>query len=122
MGACDKRTRSLQNGGGVWGAAPFEIEVRLLNLSMIKKHIRVDFDDDDDLITLEKGAAEEYVANAVGKYDDTSNLARLLVLFLVGEMYKNRQYSISVNEKNSYTVRSIVTQLQQDEYEAGDDQ
>lgn len=91
-----------------------------MELSMVKKHLRVDFDDDDDLITLEKSAAEQYVANAVGSYDDTNALARLLVLFLVGEMYKNRQYSVSVNDKSSYTVRSIVTQLQQDEY-GGDD-
>lgn len=89
--------------------------------ALIKKHLRVDFDDDDDLIALEKSAAEEYVKNAVGIYDDTNPLARLLVLFLVGEMYKNRQYSISVNDKNSYTVRSIVSQLQQDEY-GGDDE
>ena len=89
--------------------------------ALIKKHLRVDFDDDDDLIALEKSAAEEYVKNAVGRYDDTNPLARLLVLFLVGEMYKNRQYSISVNDKNSYTVRSIVSQLQQDEY-GGDDE
>ena len=83
-----------------------------MELALIKKHLRVDFDDDDDLIALEKSAAEEYIVNAVGQYDDNSALARLLVLFLVGEMYKNRQYSISVNDKNSYTVRSIVTQLQ----------
>lgn len=92
-----------------------------MELALVKKHLRVDFDDDDDLIALEKSAAEQYVANAVGSYDDTNALARLLVLFLVGEMYKNRQYSVSVNDKNSYTVRSIVTQLQQDEY-GGDDE
>lgn len=93
-----------------------------MELSVVKKHLRVDFDDEDDLIALEKSAAEEYVVNAVGQYDDTNPLARLLVLFLVAEMYKNRQYSISVNDKNSYTVRSIISQLQLDEYEGGGDE
>lgn len=92
-----------------------------MELSLVKKHLRVDFDDDDTLIALEQSASEKYVANAVGRYNDDDPLARLLVLFLVGEMYKNRQYSISVNDKNSYTVRSIVTQLQMDEY-GGDDE
>ena len=87
-----------------------------MELALVKKWLKVDFDDDDDLITLEKQAAEQYVVNAVGKYDDTDPLVRLLVLFLVGESYKNRTYSISVNDKNAYTVRSIVSQLQQDEY------
>lgn len=87
-----------------------------MELALVKKWIKVDYDDDDDLITLEKQAAEQYVVNAVGKYDDTDPLMRLLVLFLVGESYKNRTYSISVNDKNAYTVRSIVSQLQQDEY------
>lgn len=92
-----------------------------MELALVKKHIKVDFDDDDDLIQLEQSAAEEYVINAVGEYDDNRPLARLLVLFLVGEMYKNRQYSVSVNDKNSYVVRSIISQLQQDEY-GGDDE
>ena len=92
-----------------------------MELATVKTHLRVDFDDDDTLIALEKSAAEKYVENAVGSYDDTNPLARLLVLFLVGEMYKNRQYSISVNDKTAYTVRSIIVQLQQDEYE-GDDE
>lgn len=87
-----------------------------MELALVKKWIKVDYDDDDDLITLEKQAAEQYVINAVGKYDDSDPLMRLLVLFLVGESYKNRTYSISVNDKNAYTVRSIVSQLQQDEY------
>lgn len=87
-----------------------------MELALVKKWIKVDYDDDDDLITLEKQAAEQYVINAVGKYDDNDPLMRLLVLFLVGESYKNRSYSISVNDKNAYTVRSIVSQLQQDEY------
>lgn len=92
-----------------------------MELATVKTHLRVDFDDDDTLIALEQSAAEKYVENAVGNYDDANPLARLLVLFLVGEMYKNRQYSISVNDKTAYTVRSIVVQLQQDEYE-GDDE
>lgn len=92
-----------------------------MELATVKTHLRVDFNDDDALIALEQSAAEKYVENAVGNYDDTNPLARLLVLFLVGEMYKNRQYSISVNDKTAYTVRSIVVQLQQDEYE-GDDE
>lgn len=87
-----------------------------MELDLVKKWIKVDYDDDDDLITLEKQAAEQYVVNAVGEYDDTDPLMRLLVLFLVGESYKNRTYSISVNDRNAYTVRSIVSQLQQDEY------
>lgn len=87
-----------------------------MELALVKKWIKVDYDDDDDLITLLQQSAEQYVINAVGKYDDNDRLMRLLVLFLVGESYKNRTYSISVNDKNAYTVRSIVSQLQQDEY------
>lgn len=91
-----------------------------MELALVKKWLKVDFDDDDDLITLEQRAAERYVINAVGKYDDNDPLMRLLVLFLVGESYKNRSYSISVNDKNAYTVRSMISQLQQDEYDGGD--
>lgn len=92
-----------------------------MELALVKKQLRVDYDDDDDLIQLEQAAAEEYITNSVGRYDDGKPLMQLLALFLVGEMYKNRQYSISVNDKNAYVVRSIITQLQQDEY-GGDEE
>lgn len=87
-----------------------------MTLDLIKQYLRVDYDDEDEVIALMQSAAEGYIINAVGKYDDTDPLARLLLLFLVGEMYKNRTYTVSVNEKNSYTVRSIIVQLQADEW------
>lgn len=92
-----------------------------MELATVKKHLRVDFDDDDELIQLEQAAAERYVTNAVGRYNDDDPLAQQLVLFLVGEMYNNRQYSISVNNKTAYTVRSMIVQLQRDE-DGGDDE
>lgn len=91
-----------------------------MELALVKKWIKVDYDDDDDLITLLQQSAEAYAVNAVGKYDDDDPLMRLLVLVLCAEYNKNRTYHISVNDKQSPTVRSIVTQLQQDEYDGGD--
>lgn len=87
-----------------------------MELALVKKWAKIDYDDDDDLVTLLQRSAEAYAVNAVGRYDDTDPLMRLLVLVLVDEYYKNRTYHISVNDKQSYTVRSIITQLQQDEY------
>ena len=39
-----------------------------MTLEEVKNFLKVDFDDDDSLITLEIEAAEEYITDAVGQY------------------------------------------------------
>lgn len=92
-----------------------------MELATVKKYIKVDYDDDDDLIAILQRSAEVYVVNAVGRYDDSDPLMRLLVLCLCAEYHERRAYHISVNDKPSDTVKSIIRQLQMDEY-GGDDE
>ena len=92
-----------------------------MELATVKQWLKVDFDDDDTLITMIQRAAEQYVINAVGRYDDNDQLMRLAVLALCGTYYKDRTCTISVNDKRNDIVRSMIVQLQQDEY-GGDDE
>ena len=90
-----------------------------MDLKTVKDFLRVDFDDDDSLITIEMMAAEKYVENAVGKYDDDNPLANLLLLNIVTNMYDERSLTVTDKQKANYTTRNIILQLQLDEY--GDD-
>lgn len=83
-----------------------------MDLDTVKKFLHIDFDDDDDLILLMINAGQEYIKNAVGEYNDNSFVAKLLLLNLVTSMYETRTYTISQNDKQSYTVKSMIMQLQ----------
>lgn len=84
-----------------------------MTLEEVKNFLKVDFDDDDDLITLEIEAAEEYIADAVGQYKESSARTKLLLLNIVSTLYENRVYTVlQANEKVQYSLRSMVLQLQ----------
>lgn len=84
----------------------------MLDLDIVKSFLRVDYDDDDQLIEFEIQAARDYIKNAVGIFVDGDPLMELLAMKLVTDMYDKRTYTVSENEKSSYTTKSMVMQLQ----------
>lgn len=50
-----------------------------MTLEEVKNFLKVDFDDDDSLITLQIEAAEEYITDAVGQYKESSARWKLLL-------------------------------------------
>lgn len=87
-----------------------------MQLTDVKTFLKVDFDDDDEYIQLLIDVAQEYIVNAVGNYDETKALVRLLSLTIISTLYQNREYTIeTANEKVQYTLKSMVSQLQLDE-------
>ena len=88
-----------------------------MELEFIKKALKVDFDDDDDYIALLLEAAAEYIREATGKCDYTSARVRLLSLVIITELYEKRALTVEkAGEKAQYAIRSIITQLQMEEY------
>lgn len=86
-------------------------------LEEIKQHLRIDYDDEDEYLQILQLAANRYIVNAVGKYDDQDPLFKLLALVIIGDMYKNREYTTDrIAKKPTYTIQSIVHQLQLDQY------
>lgn len=86
-----------------------------MTLNEVKSWLKVDFDDDDDFITLLIAAAQEYVTDALGKCDENIARVRLLMLVIISEMYEKRALTVnsdSTNTKVQYTIRSIINQLQ----------
>ena len=84
-----------------------------MELTEVKKFLRIDFDNDDDVLELIMSAAEEYIMGAVGSFDISSSKAKLLFLNIVSTMYENRLYSVdTANEKLSWINQSVLLQLQ----------
>jgi len=84
----------------------------IITLEEAKLYLRVDANDDDSLITLQIKAAEEYLKNSTGKtFDDTNPIAKLLCMLYVQNLYDNRTYTVSLNEKTSLAAAGLLLQL-----------
>lgn len=76
-----------------------------LTVTDVKKFLRVDFSDDDALITALMGAADEYLKGSVGElYDNTSERAKTLSLIVIADLYDNR----GISDKASGNVRKLI--------------
>lgn len=92
-----------------------------MDLSTIKNFLKVDFDDDDQLINMLIAAAKEYIVNAIGNFDEDKATHNLLLLNIVANLYENRSFLNSKNnEKVAYTIKSLITQLQLNEVDDSD--
>lgn len=82
----------------------------------IKKFCKVDYDDDDWYFDLLIDVAKEYFEAAITTYDETKARHKLLILNLIKTLYEERAYTVDEsNTKISYTIRSMILQLQLDE-------
>lgn len=85
-----------------------------MGLEDLKEYLRVDGDDEDNLISTMMEAGKEYIRSAVGEYDDTDKTANILLAAVVQNMYDNRELMQSdqqVKKRIEYTFQSIILQL-----------
>lgn len=93
-----------------------------MELEYIKSFLKVDFDDDDEIILLLSETAEKYIEAATGKCDYSDPRVKLLALTIITELYEKRSFTVEkAGEKAQYTIRSIIAQLQAEEYFGDDD-
>ncbi|MEK4606546.1 head-tail connector protein [Geobacillus sp. FSL W8-1251] len=84
----------------------------IVSLDEVKTWLRVDFTDDDALLTTLISAAEQYLKNATGiAYDSTNHLAKLFCMTLISEWYENREMVGKATDQTRPIIQSILTQL-----------
>lgn len=86
-----------------------------MTLEQVKDYLRVDGDDDDNIIQVMMEAAKEYIISAVGEYDGEDKTAKILFCAIVQNMYDNRelmQSDIQQRKAIEYTFKSMILQLQ----------
>ncbi|MDD0821560.1 head-tail connector protein [Bacillus cereus] len=89
----------------------------VLTLEEAKKYLRVDGDEEDDLITSFVIAAEQYIKNSTSKNVNLNDeLAKLAARILIAHWYENRE-PVGKTGKLSFSLQSILIQLQ---YSVGD--
>ncbi|PHG55566.1 head-tail connector protein [Bacillus toyonensis] len=84
----------------------------VLTLEEAKKYLRVDGDEEDDLITSFVEAAEIYIKNATSKHVDlNSELAKLAARILIAHWHENRE-AVGKAAQLAFSLQSILVQLQ----------
>jgi uncharacterized phage protein (predicted DNA packaging) len=84
----------------------------IVSLDEVKTWLRVDFTDDDALLTTLINAAEQYLKNATGiTYDSTNHLAKLFCMTLISDWYENRELIGKATDQTRPIIQSILTQL-----------
>ncbi|RWS41492.1 phage gp6-like head-tail connector protein [Bacillus mycoides] len=83
-----------------------------LTLEEAKKYLRVDGNEEDDLIASFVTAAEIYIKNATSKNVELkSDLAKLAARILISHWYENRE-AVGKAEQLAFSLQSILIQLQ----------
>ncbi|WP_131102273.1 head-tail connector protein [Bacillus sp. SYJ] len=84
----------------------------VLTLEEAKKYLRVDGDEEDNLITSFVIAAEMYIKNATSKNVNLkSELAKLAARILIAHWHENRE-AVGKAEQLAFSLQSILVQLQ----------
>lgn len=94
----------------------------MLDLDRTKNYIRVDVNEDDELIKMLIDTAYSYVSNAIDDFekkcldDGFRNKAEHIMLFLIADWYDNRQYSrYEKYNEVSHIVTAMIQQIQLEE-------
>ncbi len=82
----------------------------MLDLSVAKNFLKVEHDEDDELISMYINTAEEYLKSACGDNVNTENpKAQTIMLMLISEYYENR--TVVGHGNYSSSICSMITQL-----------
>ncbi|WP_313991510.1 head-tail connector protein [uncultured Selenomonas sp.] len=89
-----------------------------VTLAQVKLYLRIDIDDEDELLGQCMKGAEAYLVNAIDNFsehckrDDFEEAADILRLAVISEMYTNRESMDEKGQTFPYFIRSMITQLQ----------
>ena len=88
----------------------------LLGIEDVKNYLRIDYNEDDNLLQSLMVAAENYLNDAICnleeglKEEKFKERAKILMYVIIQDWYDNRESGES--KDFNYTIRSIMTQLQ----------
>lgn len=90
-----------------------------MTLEEVKLYLRVDGNEEDDLLESFLNAAESYLRNAITNYADYYETnekfqaqADLLTMVIVSEQFNNRDGRNDPRNNFAFVIRSMVNQLQ----------
>jgi uncharacterized phage protein (predicted DNA packaging) len=84
----------------------------IVSLDEAKSWLRIDFSEDDALLSSLISASETYLKNATGiEYDNSNYLAKLFCMVLISDWYENRELVGRASDQVRPIINSILMQL-----------
>lgn len=81
----------------------------IVALEEVKKHLRIETNEDDEIIKLMIGGADSFVRSAIdSEVSENDERAKMVCLFLITDMYENRGL---VTEKSNSKIREIAKMM-----------
>ncbi|MCT4544441.1 MAG: head-tail connector protein [Vallitalea sp.] len=81
----------------------------IVSLEEVKRHLRIETDEDDNSIRTMITAAESFIESATdSEIKEDDKRAKIICLFLITDMYENRGF---VSEKGNSKIREIVKMM-----------
>lgn len=81
------------------------------NLNLVKQYLRIDYDDDDDILKIIVQASKEYIIDAIGYFDIEIAQMKILLFAICADMYEERAMTITKKVEKNYIVKNIIGQL-----------
>lgn len=81
------------------------------DISSIKKYLRIDGNDADEIIAGYQAAAETWLKNCGCTVDYTNKLCEVIIAIWVGKIYENPELINSTGENIGLSLNSLVEQL-----------
>lgn len=85
-----------------------------MDINEVKTFLRIDEDEDENILFIMMQTAEEYIKDSVGFFEPENNKMKILFWLVIQDFYENRVLVVKETDKQrlSYVVSSIVMQLQ----------
>jgi len=85
----------------------------IIEIEETKNFAKIEYEEDDNLLTVLISVAEESLKNATGiEFTSENNLAKLYCFVIVKDLYDNREMTTDkTSEKIKNTIQSILIQL-----------
>ncbi|MED1742207.1 head-tail connector protein [Bacillus swezeyi] len=95
-----------------------------MKLMDVKNYLRLDHDEDDQMLSQFIAAAKSYIINAIGRFVDGNPQFEIVVLMLIAHWYENRGMyeSGATGFSIPFTVENLLTQLRYTDDEVQDDE
>ena len=81
-----------------------------VSLETVKNYLRVDFPDDDVLISIMMDTAKDYIRDGIGAFEETSPKHNMILLAVVAHLYENRQFQGQSSGKIMRIISSMMLQ------------
>jgi hypothetical protein len=82
-----------------------------MDIELLKKYMKIDSSDLDDVIAGYQSAAEVYIKNAGCVVDYDNKLCEVIIVILVTKFAENPDLLTNLNESTGITLAGMISQL-----------